>query len=376
MDKKNVFLVFQTPDYGGTRTFFFQLAQYLLERNYQIHLLVKTSEFTGIVPDFCKDKNIIVYRFDEEIKLMPLDSFRDFKTTLLITYNYLKQIFYLRKIHKKIRPEFTIVSQGWPFIWTKALYLPGKIYFVQHVMPLNPLDKGNLLLFKVGLLRKKCTFVSVSNFCRNKICEYWIGKYPKIEIIYNYYEQPKKYLKITDSTDITILAIARVEDGKNPLLWIEMAKEVVNIRHNIRFIWAGDGTLLDEARKLTADTPNIKFIGFQSNVDELYARADIYFEPSKRESHGISVVGALAHGVPAIATSYGGTVETVIDGYNGYIVDVSNKTQMIDRLLKLIDDKELRTEMGCKGYQRWEEMFTRKIWEEKMDKLLSGSKKS
>lgn len=369
---RTILLIFQTPDYGGTRTFFFQLVKYLLERKYQIHLLVKKSEFTGDVPDFCKENGIVIHGFSDEIKLMPLDSFSNLKVDLLIAYNYLKQICFLRKIHKQIRPEFTIVSQGWPFIWFKALYLPGKVYFFSHVMPLHPLDRGNRLLLKIGLLRKNCTFVSVSDFCKGKIRKFWIENYPKIETIYNYYEKTLKTqsLKLKTSTDVAVLALSRVEEAKNPILWTELAKEILMVRPNVSFIWAGDGTLLEEARQTTIGEHRIQFIGFQTNVDELYAQSDIYFEPSKRESHGISVVGALAHGIPAIATSNGGTVESVIDGYNGYIVDVTDKKQMIDRLLKLIDNKKLRRDMGDRGHQRWKEMFTKEIWEQKMDKLL------
>lgn len=369
--KKSIFLIYQTPDYGGTRTFFYQLAEYLLKRDYKIYLLVKVSEFTGEIPDYCSKNKILVLTWDDEIKLSPLDSFRNIKINLLISYNYLKQIFYLRGIYKKIKPEFTMVSQGWPFIWFKALFLPGKLYFFSHVMPLHPLDKGNLLLLKIGLLKRRCAFIAVSDFAGNKMRGYWVGKYKKLITIHNYFEpKAESGIRNRKSETLTILALARVEDGKNPLLWIEIAKEIVNVHPHVRFIWAGEGSLLESAKKLTKDNKKIQFIGYHLKVDELYVSADIYFEPSKRESHGISVVGALAYGIPAIATSYGGTVETVIDDYNGYIVDVTDKEQMIDRLLKLIDDANLRDEMGKKGFQRWKEMFTKEIWEKKMDSLL------
>ena len=65
---RTVLLIFQTPDYGGTRTVFFQLIKYLQNRGYQIYLLVKEDEFTDNISIYCKNKNIqfLSTAFDHE----------------------------------------------------------------------------------------------------------------------------------------------------------------------------------------------------------------------------------------------------------------------------------------------------------------------
>ncbi len=190
----------------------------------------------------------------------------------------------------------------------------------------------------------------------------------KIKIIYNYVEI-KNFYPTNNKKQLTVLALARVEDGKNPLLWIEIAEEILKIRNNIKFIWAGDGSLLTKCIEKAQNNDDITFIGFQEDVDKLYSIADIYFEPSKREAHGISVVGAMAHSIPAIATNNGGTTESVKDEQTGYIVDVTNKEMMLDRLLKLIDNPALRQEMGTKANLRYKTMFTKTTWEQEMIKI-------
>ena len=223
-NQKVVLLIFQTPDYGGTRSFFYQLIDYLQNRNYQVFLLVKKSEFTEKVSAYCKNNNINTYVFNKKnLQDVYLTSFWPVKISFLKTYNYIKQILYLRNLYKKVKPELTIISQGWPFVWFRGLYIPGKIYFFQHVMPLHPLDKGNKLLLKIGLLHQRCTFVPVSDFCLNKMRQYWIGNYSNAVTVHNFYEKQlnnSTTQQLNNSTTLTVIALARVEDGKNPLVWI------------------------------------------------------------------------------------------------------------------------------------------------------------
>lgn len=367
---KNCLVIFQSPNNGGTRTYFFYLMEYLLEKNIQINLLVQRNEFSGVIPAFCYENNIQVTLFDEQIKDVKLYHFKSFKWTLLFCYNYLKQVAFLWRLWFEVRPQFTIISQGWPFMWFRALYLPGKKIFVQHVMPLHDMDKGNRFFLKLAMLLRQGTFISVSDFAQDKMRIHWLGTYKKVKTIYNFVTIKDRTQVKKEGDYIHVLCLARVEEGKNPMRWIEVAKEITAKHSNVSFTWAGKGSLLDDAIAETTKDNQINFIGFVNNVDALYAKTDIYFEPSKREAHGISVVGAMAWGIPAIATKNGGTTESVKDGETGFIVDVTYKEEMIEKLEILINDSKLRKIMGDKGQKRHEALFTREIWEEEMNELI------
>jgi glycosyltransferase involved in cell wall biosynthesis len=237
-------------------------------------------------------------------------------------------------------------------------------------MPLHKLDRGNKLLLRTSLLIGKPQFISVSDFCGNKMKHFWLGNYKKLQTVYNYFEiKNHKPQGKPSRTKLQVLALARVEDGKDPFLWIEIAKKISQSRTDVQFVWAGKGSLLEQASLRCKGYDNIQFIGFVEDVDALYAASDIYFEPTKREAHGISVVGAMAWGLPVITTPNGGTVESVLDGVNGYIVNTSDQDSIVEKIIRLLDDSALRNEMGPKGKIRFEKMFTRTSWEKKMDEL-------
>lgn len=366
-----ILLLFQSPDIGGGWTYLNQIIYFLKAHRNEVILLSKKSEIDIKVQKLCLKENITVINYNQEINNISYNSSIYKFSWLKFIYAYLLQINYLQKIQIKYKASKIFIFSGWPFIWFKALYLPGRVIFTQHVMPLHPLDKGNKIMQKIALKLRKPQIVTVSHFAADKIKHFWTGyKYTNLKVVYNYYEPASFKVSKKQRPYIQILALARVEDGKNPLLWIEIAKEIITAYKNTRFIWAGNGSLLEEAIKQTENNPNIQFIGFINDVSSLYEQSDIYFEPSKREAHGISVVGAMCHSLPAIATNNGGTVESVQDGYNGFIVDVSNKEQMTDKLLQLIDNKELRLQMGKNGRERYMKLFTKEIWEKEMKKII------
>lgn len=367
-----IMLFFQSPENGGTRTYFFQLTEYLLNKNKRIFLFVDADDHTADLLAYCHEK---------KISLKPLPAWftkSEFNGKFLncaglkYLFTNAKYILFLLWTYVRICPRHVFVSVGWPFTWFRILLLPGKKIYVQHVMPRHELDRGNKLLLRASLLTGKPQFISVSDFCGNKMKHFWLGKYKRLQTIYNYFEiKNNPPSEKTNRSNLQVLALARVEDGKDPFLWIEIAKKISQSRTDVQFVWAGKGSLLEEARLRCKGYDHIQFIGFVEDVDALYAASDIYFEPTKREAHGISVVGAMAWGLPVITTPNGGTVESVIDGVNGYVVDTSNISGIVERFNRLLNNSLLRANMGLEGKKRFEKMFTKLIWEEKMELMTN-----
>ncbi|MEI8138447.1 MAG: glycosyltransferase family 4 protein [bacterium] len=370
-DSKTVLLIFQSPQNGGTHTYFKYITEYLAQRGLSIHLLVCENEIDESVLKIVDKYSIKMTIFTRgEIYQIFQRKGQSLKSWIYFILHALKQIIFLLNIYRTINPKFTYISVGYPFIWFVGLYIPGKIYYIQHVMPLHPLDSGNRLILKCGLLFKfkSLKFIAVSDFCRNKMAENWGILVRNTEVIYNYFDGTDTARISSDK--IRILSLARADEARNPVLFAELGNIITDLRDNVIFVWAGSGDALGEAKARVKNHNKVQFIGHRNDVPELYANSDIYFNPANREAHGISVVGAMCYGLPVVATNNGGTVESVLDGETGFLVDVANKDQMIDRLLQLIDNKMLRIEMGRKAKLRFEQLFTAKIWSRKMDNLL------
>ena len=98
-------------------------------------------------------------------------------------------------------------------------------------------------------------------------------------------------------TDYKVLTLGHVVNYKNPEVWFQVAKRIKNTRNDVSFIWLGSGKLLDEYKEKTTQYDNISFLGYKDDLAHYYSQATIYFQPSKIESHGNSVVAAVAYGI-------------------------------------------------------------------------------
>jgi glycosyltransferase involved in cell wall biosynthesis len=116
----------------------------------------------------------------------------------------------------------------------------------------------------------------------------------------------------------------------------------------------------DYVQLLKAELPQdvfekITFLGMipRSDLVEHYYSADIFaFAPIWNEGFGLTPVEAMAAGTPVVASRSGTVVETVVHGKTGYLVEKNNVDQLAEALLSLLQDDELREEMGRAGRRR------------------------
>ena len=85
---------------------------------------------------------------------------------------------------------------------------------------------------------------------------------------------------------------------------------------------------------------------------------DVFCVPSAREGFGLVAVEAMLHNLPVIATKVGGLQDVVLDGETGYLVPPIAPQALAEKIQLLIDQPELRKQMGQKGKARALQHFT------------------
>ena len=105
--------------------------------------------------------------------------------------------------------------------------------------------------------------------------------------------------------------------------------------------------------------PNfIVWHGNSDNIKRALTMSDIYCLPSYREGLPKSTIEAMAIGRPIVTTNAPGCKDTVLEGINGFKVDIKDYKALSEKLQLLIEDEPLRIKMGKKSREIFEENFT------------------
>lgn len=191
--------------------------------------------------------------------------------------------------------------------------------------------------------------VAVSSDIRESLKRDYGIQDKRLETIRNGIRVPEACDRSMASDDFVIGSAGRFVPVKNHLFMIEVAKEVTAKTDRIRFELAGEGPMLGEIRRRIAGYGLEKrFIlrGFIDDVDSFYPRLDAYLNTSLHEGIPMSVLEAMAYGVPPIAPRVGGLAEIVTNGVDGYLVDTRDPRAYAEKCLSLCNDQTLRRNMA------------------------------
>jgi glycosyltransferase involved in cell wall biosynthesis len=130
-----------------------------------------------------------------------------------------------------------------------------------------------------------------------------------------------------------------------------------------RFLIAGDGPLLTYHRALVRQLgieECVRFLGRIPNaaLAELLNYADIYVSTSFSDGASISLLEALATGLPTVVTAIPANREWIVPGRNGFLVPPGDSSALADSVVRLLESKTLRSKMRH---------FNRRVAEERAD---------
>jgi len=125
--------------------------------------------------------------------------------------------------------------------------------------------------------------------------------------------------------------------------------------------FVGDGPLrpeLEAAASAEGISDMVTFTGATADVRGFLSRFDVMAGSSLREGLPLSVLEAMASGLPVVTTDVGGNREAVEDGVTGLLVPPGDPAALAEALEALWDDPDRRESMGKAGRARVEERFS------------------
>lgn len=188
----------------------------------------------------------------------------------------------------------------------------------------------------------------------------------------NQFIKPESYKVIRFNDEkFKILCVTRITPRKGVRYLMEAFKKLSQESDNISLQIIGDGDEKNDLEKLAKELGienRVEFTGLvpHEKLPPYFEQADVFVLPSLNEGMSNSMLEALASGLPLIATDTGGTRELIEEGKNGFVVKMKDAGDLADKIKLLMNDPDLRKQMGEASRKKAEMMSWEKVAKEYM----------
>ncbi|MFO8054730.1 MAG: glycosyltransferase, partial [Bacteroidales bacterium] len=175
---------------------------------------------------------------------------------------------------------------------------------------------------------------------------------------------------------VVILSAARFLPQKDYFTALKAITILKKAGYNFLYIIAGYGPGETDIRRWIEELgveDRVRIEISPSDLPGLFARSHIYLSTSLKEGLSNSIMEAMAAGLPVVATDVGDNRYLVKDGVTGMLISRGNDREIADSLEKLLQDSDVRQEMGLEGYERLKSGFSTRQFLDNYLKVLNDA---
>jgi len=225
----------------------------------------------------------------------------------------------------------------------------NKIIYTVHgywpILQYEGIKRKMAILLERFLAKKTTDLVLISKSDIDLSKKMKIGSEDKYRLIYNKITMEKdkikkgvlrKELNINQDTKI-IGNVSRVDNPKNPFLFVDIAKEYLKNNDKTLFVWVGDGRLKEQAINYVKKSnleDKVKFIGFKENGIDYMNDFNLLLLTSNWEGVPITILEAIELNIPILSTDVGGIKEII--GESSVFYNLDNISERINNQLNSI----------------------------------------
>ena len=204
-------------------------------------------------------------------------------------------------------------------------------------------------------IKKSDHIITVSQYSKNDICSRFGVEKEKVTVVYNSVEEPK--INELQEPDDYILYVSEIERAKNLRTLIRsyvLLPGKIKSKYKL-FVVGKKGNDYENVVQLIKDNEiedRVHFFGFVSDdeLKELYSKAYCFVFPSLFEGFGLPVLEAMAKGTPVICSNSSSIPE--VGGSAVLTFDPLDENELMNQIVKLINDNSLRESMIFNGLER------------------------
>jgi glycosyltransferase involved in cell wall biosynthesis len=161
--------------------------------------------------------------------------------------------------------------------------------------------------------------------------------------------------------DLLVVCVARLSQQKNHALLINAFAQAAESCDRLHLVLVGDGELRALLENQAADlgiSERVHFTGVRRDVPNVLGACDIFAMSSNWEGNPLSVMEAMAAGLPVISTAVGGVPELVEDGVTGILVRPNDPVDFTASIKRLAANGALRQRMAAESRRKALEEFS------------------
>ncbi len=152
-----------------------------------------------------------------------------------------------------------------------------------------------------------------------------------------------------------VATVARFHPVKDHHTLLHAFAQVCSIIDDVDLLLVGDGPLRGELQRLAQTLgigERVQFLGVRADVPDILAAVDLFALSSVSEAASITLLEAMAAGIPLVVTDVGGNPEIVRQGIDGLLTPSGDATAMATAMRRLLEDRTRAGRMGRQAAER------------------------
>lgn len=169
----------------------------------------------------------------------------------------------------------------------------------------------------------------------------------------------QRELGLPEATPL-VAFVGRLSGEKGPEVFVRVAAAAAAAEARAHYVFLGDGPLRERLRQDAASLGvegRLHFAGVRDDMARDYASLDLVVSTSWTESLPLSLMEAMACGLPVIATQVGGVPELIVAGETGMLYTPGDSGGIARSVVDLLTRSDARAALGAAGRRRIEREF-------------------
>lgn len=251
----------------------------------------------------------------------------------------------------------------------KRKRLPVLVFFHGWRVHFESLFESRLWYFFKQIYLKADAFIVLSSAFKEKLIK-WGASVPIYiettavdEKLFSDFSIEHKVNMLRNSSKTRILFLARIEREKGIFETLDALNILIKRGHAVSLSIAGDGSAMREVTKILSTyqlySKNVTLLGYVrgEKKKEVFNSHHIYCFPSYGEGMPISVLEAMAFGMPVVTRPVGGIKDFFENGKMGYVTEKKDPEMIANLIEQLLLDKEKMIDMGLYNHEYAKEHF-------------------